>query len=224
MPSSLTEIAQNVHVAEAPQRFMGLELGTRMTVLALEGGLLVHSPIAMDPHELTALGSPRWVLAPNLFHHLHVRPWADAGLEAWAAPGLPEKRPDLDFAGILDQRTHPFGDEVSLFPFTCFSFTNEIVVLHRPSRTLIVTDLAYNIPRSAPWSTRAVMRALLGYPGCQTTVLERMAMKRDLARREVSRLLDLPFDRLVLAHGDVIERDGQAALREAFRWLWRNGV
>jgi hypothetical protein len=133
-------------------------------------------------------------------------------------------RPDLDFAGVLDQRTHPFGDEVSLFPLTCFSFTNEVVVLHRPSRTLIVSDLAYNIPRSAPWSTRAVMRALLGYPGCQTTVLERMAMKRDLARREVSRLVDLPFDRLVLAHGDVIERDGPSALRQAFRWLWRNDV
>lgn len=222
--TTLTEIADGVHVANAPQSFFGLELGTRMTVLELDGGLLVHSPIAIDPSSLGHLGSPRWVVAPNLFHHLYVGPWAEAGCEAWAAPGLPEKRPDLDFAGTLGAGVHPFGDDVALFPLTCFSFTNEVVVLHRPSGTLLVADLAYNIAPTAPWPTRTAMRMLLGYPGCQTTVLERIAMKRSAARRELAELLELPFDRLVLAHGDVVEHGGPDALRQAFRWLWRDEV
>ncbi len=48
--------------------------------------------------------------APNKLHHLHAGPWIDAGLEAWAAPGLPEKRPDLSFTGVLDGAEHPFGE------------------------------------------------------------------------------------------------------------------
>ena len=77
----------------------GLEVGARMTVLALEGGLLVHSPVAVDPETVAHLGTPRWVVSPNKLHHLHIGPWIEGGLEGWAAPGLPEKRPDLAFSG-----------------------------------------------------------------------------------------------------------------------------
>ncbi len=46
-------LAPGIHVVDAPQRFLGLELGARMTLLELEGGLLAHAPVAVDP---TALG------------------------------------------------------------------------------------------------------------------------------------------------------------------------
>jgi hypothetical protein len=224
MTSNLTGIADGVHVAEASQRFLGLEIGARMTVLELDGGLLLHSPIATDAVSLSDLGTPRWVLAPNLFHHLYVGPWVDQGLEAWAAPGLEAKRSDLTFKGTLARAEHPFGDDIELFSLTCFSMTNEVVVLHRPSATLVVADLVFNLPPTAPWATRAGMRAILGYPGCRSTLLERLAMKRDRARREVGELLELPFDRLVMAHGDVVEEGGPDALHEAFRWLFRQSV
>ena len=97
----MAQLAPGVHSFQAPQRFLGLELGTRMTVIQTQQGLWLHSPIAMDPSELSDLGELRWVMAPNLFHHLYVGPWIDQGLDAFAAPGLDAKRPDLRFAGIL---------------------------------------------------------------------------------------------------------------------------
>lgn len=224
MASNFTEIADGVHVADAAQRFLGLELGARMTVIELAGGLLVHSPIAMDPAALFDRGSPRWVLAPNLFHHLYLGPWVEAGLEAWGAPGLAAKRSDLTFAGTLGRAEHPFGGDIEVFPITCFSMTNEVVLLHRPSATLVATDLVFNVPPTAPWATRVGMRAMLGYPGCRTTLLERLGMKRDRARREIGELLELPFDRLVMAHGDIVERGGPEALQSAFRWLLRESM
>jgi hypothetical protein len=208
-----------VHVAEAPQRFFGLEVGARMTVLDLGGDLLVHSPIAMDPAALEPLGRPRWVLAPNLFHHLYVGPWIDAGLEAWAAPGLPEKRPDLPFAGVVEPGTAPFGPDVVLLPLACFPMTREVVLLHRPSNTLVVTDLVFHFTSEAPWATRAGMRCIGGYPGCRTTLLERFGIDREIARRELEMLAEWDFDRLVMAHGEVIEAGGKSALLTAFDWL-----
>ncbi len=217
--NALHEIAPGVHVAETSQRFLGLEFGARMTVLELDGGLLVHSPIAIEPARVAQLGAPRWVLAPNLLHHLYVGPWIAAGLEAWAAPGLADKRPDLRFAATVEPDSRPFGDELRLLPLSCFSMSNEVVVFHRPSRTLIVTDLLFNIPATAPWATRAAMRCLCGYPGCRTTLLERVGMRRDAARRELGAIAGWDFDRIIMAHGEIVETGGNAAFRRAFAWL-----
>lgn len=212
-------LAPGVHVLERPQRFFGLEVGTRMTALSVGGGLLVHSPVDVDPAELAPLGAPRWVVAPNLWHHLYVGRWVAAGVPAWAAPGLPEKRPDVAFAGVLDSERHPFGDEVAVVPLRCFPFANEVALLHRPSRTLVLTDLVFHFSAQAPWLTRAAMWCACGYPGCRSSALERVLMNRAVARQEIAALLALDFDRLVMAHGDVIETGGREALAGAYAWL-----
>lgn len=215
----MRQIAEGVHVWEAPQRFLGLEVGARMTALETGDGLLIHSPLAVDHGVVEAIGAPRWVVCPNKLHHLHAGPWLDAGLSGHAAPGLPEKRPDLRFDGVLDGAAHPFGDAIAVFPLTCFPFANEVVLLHRPTRTLVVTDLVFHFQADAPWTTRAAMTLMWGYPGCCTTVLERVGFHRDTARRELGALLNEDFDRLVMSHGAVIETGGKAALRGALRWL-----
>ena len=212
-------IAPKISTIAADQRFMGLEIGTRMTLIELHDGLLVHSPIGINPDVVRAIGEPRWVVAPNLFHHLYVGPWIESGAEGWCPAGLPEKRPDVGFQGVLTETGTPFGDDLLVIPMTCMSMTNEVVLLHRPSRTLIVTDLVFNLAASAPLSTRLAFRALGGYPGCKTTALERFAMKRDRARQEIAFILSQDFDRVVMAHGDVIETDGKSRIEHAFQWL-----
>ncbi len=216
-------LAPGVHVAEAPQRFLGVEVGARMTVLETDEGLLVHSPIDVDPQVVTAHGTPRWVVAPNRLHHLYVGRWLDAGLEGWAAPGLPAKRPDLSFHGVLDGAHAPFGDAIGVYPLACFPFTNEVVLHHRPSRTLVVTDLLFHITPAFPRATRAAFTCLCGYPGCRTTLLERIGFHRATARRELTALAALDFDRLVMAHGEVIPTGGKAAFREALGWVLGDG-
>lgn len=215
----LETIADGVHAIEGDQRFFGLEIGARMTILEVDGGLLVHSPLAVPMDALASLGTPRWVLAPNKFHHLYVGPWMERGCEGWAAPGLAAKRPDLTFHGEVTPGSEPFGPDLQLFPLSCFPFTNEVVVLHRPSRTLVVTDLVFNLAPTAPWLTRAAMRCACGYPGCRTTALEQLFMRREAARRDLRTLLALDFDRLILSHGEVIETGGRDALKQAFNWL-----
>lgn len=215
----MREVADGVHVLEAPQRFGGLEVGARMTVLDTGDGLLVHSPLDVDPAMLEPVGEPRWVVAPNKLHHLYAGPWLEAGLSGWAAPGLPDKRSDLAFDGVLDGPSHPFGDAIEIVSMGCFPMANEVVFLHRPSRTLVVTDLVFHFTRDAPWMTRAAMTLLLGYPGCCMTVLERVGFDRPRARREIGAILELDFDRLIMSHGEIVETGGKEALRRAAGWL-----
>jgi len=213
------QLADGVHIVDAEQRFFGVEVGARMTVLQTDAGVLVHSPVAVDPAEVQALGPLRWAVAPNKLHHLYVGSWAEAGAQTWAAPGLPAKRADVSFAGVLDGETQPFGDDIEVIATHFFALTNEVLLLHRPSRTLVVTDLVFHFTRDAPWLTRAAMACAGGYPGCRTTVLERVGFSRSVARRELGQLLQRDFDRLVMAHGEVIDSGGKQALREALGWL-----
>ena len=102
----LYELSKNIWIAERPQRFYGIEVGTRMTVIRLaDGSLLLHSPVSLDHglrRELDSIGRVRFTVAPNRVHHLHAGEVAEAYPEArlWVAPGLERKRPDLVFVVV----------------------------------------------------------------------------------------------------------------------------
>lgn len=215
----MRRLAEGVHVFEVPQTFYGLQLGARMTVLDTGDGLLAISPVDAEPEAYPYLRDVRWALSPNLFHHLYAGSWIERGVETWACRGLPEKRPDLAFAGTISPGAAPFGAQIWLLPLACLEATNEVVVLHRPSGTLVVTDLLFHLPPSAPWLTRQAFRLVGAYPGCRTSVLERFGINREVARAELRQILAEDWDRLVMAHGEVIETGGKAALRGAFDWL-----
>lgn len=216
----IRQLAEGLHVLERPQSFLGLELGARMSILQLEGGVLVHSPVGVDPALLRHLGTLRWALAPNLFHHLYLGSWMEAGAAGLAPPGLAKKRPELELAQLVDKPCEPFGPEVRLIPLKCFAMTQEIALLHRPSRSLILTDLLFNLSEELPFTTRAAFACLCAYPGCKTSLLERVGMDRGVAREEIAALLELDFDRLIMSHGDVVETGGKEALEKAFSWLY----
>ena len=75
----MQELAPDLWVADSPLRFLGLEMGARMTVIRLpDGKLLLHSPIAPTAElvrEVEALGPVAYLIAPNKFHHLFVGDW-----------------------------------------------------------------------------------------------------------------------------------------------------
>ena len=64
-----------------PLRFLGLEVGARMTIVRLSGSkLLLHSPIEETPElvrEVRALGTVAHIIAPNRLHHLFVGEWQE---------------------------------------------------------------------------------------------------------------------------------------------------
>jgi hypothetical protein len=102
----LRPLAPELWVAETPLRWLGVELGRRMTVVRLPGGdLMVHSPAELTSdlrEELDGLGEVRFVVPASRFHgHLYMEQYRDAfpQAELFAAPGLARRRKDLSFDG-----------------------------------------------------------------------------------------------------------------------------
>lgn len=221
----LTQFAEGVWVEARPVRFLGVETGTRMTVVRLsDGGLFVHSPVSLDDdtrRAVDALGPVRAVVAPSLFHHLYVgewmRAWPDA--EYLACPGLDWKRPDLAFTGVLgDAAPAVWARDLEQVYFSARR-ENEVVFFHRASRTMVCADALLNLSTHASPVTRAVARvAGNSSPGAGWP--ERLMVRdRRVARRQVDRILAWDIDRIVLAHGDLVTHDGRETVRRAYAWV-----
>jgi hypothetical protein len=170
------------------------------------------------------LGEPRWAVAPNRFHHLFVDRWAEAfaDLELWVAPGLEKKRPDLAIDGIFGTSEAPAAwvDEIDYLLFEGYSFANEVAFCHRPSRTLVLTDLAFNFGQEAPRATRIVFSLLGAYGHFGPSILEHLLFRdRVAARRSMETILGWDFDRIIVSHGEILESDGQRVLADSYRWL-----
>jgi hypothetical protein len=225
----LEAVAQDLWCAAVDLRFLGVHMGTRMTLVRLgDGTLWVHSPIAITDAlraEVDALGKVAHLVAPNLFHHLFVGQWKAAYPDAtmWLAPGLERKRPDLvaDPQGVVTLGTAPppWDAEIAQAPLTGFSF-HEVLFHHRASRTLVSSDLLENFSGSPYVFTRAYLKlaGLYGRVGV-SRVLRWAYRDRPAVKEALARVLAWDFDRIVIAHGAIVEHDAKRALAEAYAWL-----
>ncbi|MEL0028700.1 MAG: DUF4336 domain-containing protein [Perlucidibaca sp.] len=224
--SHLEPVAEDIWTAAAPLSLVGLRIGTRMTVIRLSGGgVALHSPVPADLEmvaEINALGPVRHIICPNSFHHLYAgdaqRLWPDALLHGPAA--LQRKRRDLHFQVTLDEHLHPELaadlDAVSIDG----SLLNETVLYHRASRTLISADLVENFHHCKHAPTRLYLR-LNGALGLVTwpRLMRPLYYRRGLARASVDRILAWPFERAVIAHGEIIREQAREAVRTGMAWL-----
>jgi hypothetical protein len=164
---------------------------------------------------LDALGPDLWTATSTMRFpggvRLHHR-FPDATL--LGAPGLAEKRRDLAFDGTTSDA--PWGDALTAHQVAGAPRLNEVVFHHPASRTLITTDLVFNIREPANRRTSLVLR-LMGTRGRLARSREWGFLTRDRAahRDSVDRILALPFDRVLMAHGEPVEGDGRGELARA---------
>jgi hypothetical protein len=222
----LTKIDEGLWTADAPHLFFGLHLGTRMTVVKLrEGGLLLHSPVPMTEArcvEIDALGPVRHIVCPNLFHHMYAGPWVAAYRDAvlHAPEGLAKKRPDLLIHSTLSAVPHADWED-DLIPVAIDGcLLGETLFVHPRTRTLLSSDLVENFETSDHLPTRLYLK-LSGVHGKigWSRLLRVLYRDHAMARASLNRLLAHDFDRIVVAHGRVVERGGKDAVRAAFTWL-----
>ncbi len=214
-------------ISESPLRFYGIEMGTRMSVCRLsDGDLWVHSPLELDRRlrrTLDSLGQVRYVVSPNKLHHLFMGYYAAAYPDAriYASPGLPKKRPDLPFHATLGDRPEPEWERcLDQTVFRGNAFMEEVVFLHRQSRTLILADLLESAhPDSSP--LMRLFGRLFGIYEKPGPPLDMKLLFRDRAAAWASleRVLSWDFDRIILAHGHLVETDGKKVLRKAYSFL-----
>jgi len=178
----------------------------RMTVIRLrDGALVVHSPAPLDAAlraELDALGRVAFLVVPA----------AHGKFARVAAAAYPS-------AQVLEAERAPeaWAGEVETQLVAGFRL-REVVLLHRPSRTLVITDLAFNIHRAEHRFARLFFRAngMWQHFGPSRLIRRLAVSSRAEMRRSLEAILKWDFERILPGHGEVVERGGPAALRAAW--------
>jgi hypothetical protein len=132
-------------------------VGNRATAIRLhDGRILLLNPVPLEPTvqtTLTALGGVHFI-ASDLGHHLSVKEylavWPDA--KTIGVPGLETKRKDVKWDFICGdwtrggpEDTFGFTDDFETVMFEGF-ITHCVAWYHKPTRTLIQSDLMMNLP------------------------------------------------------------------------------
>jgi len=234
----LKNISNDLWVAEQAQKYNGLEVGTRMTVIRLKDHrLMLISPICLN-HELTSelnkLGVVSFIIAPNLMHHLYLEACVRAypSAKVYVASGLEEKYKDLAKIHVLEQ-TAPKEWEgcVELHYFHGFAvmelkgarLINEVVFFHKASQTLVLTDTAYNIGSNSTFLTKLVTFLLGSYKKLGPTLAEKLASKdKEALLASYQKIMKWPFQKVIMAHGEIVESGGKAKFTKGYHWLLRD--
>ena len=208
---------------------LGFRYPTRMALIRLpDASLLVWSPVALSAQVAAWIGQTgpvTHIVAPNHLHHLFLAEWQDAYPSAriHAAPGLRAKRPDIRFAADLaDGLPDAWGGAVACVLFQGNAITTEAVLFHRPSATVIFTDLLQQVPAHLNTGWRAWIARADRMTGAapQVPLKFRLATTdRTRARRSLAEIGTWPAERLVIAHGPVALTDARGIVGSAFSWL-----
>jgi hypothetical protein len=222
----LRELEEQLWVAEMPSKVFGVEFGARSTLTRLpDGGLWIHSPICLCDELRRAvdeLGPVEALVAPNKMHYAYLEQWIAAYPEAvvFVAPDW-LREISVDPVILSDAAEMLWQGVLKHKILHGSSLIQEADFLHIESKTLILTDLAFNIPLSQAPFTQKLSAGIVGVrDGFAPSRTFRMTAGDKAALKiSLERLLEWEFERIIVAHGDIIEKDGPKVLREAFDWV-----
>ena len=232
-------VADNVWIVDGPVVRMAafgthIPFSTRMTLVRLANGdLWVHSPIALSEplrQRVETLGRVAHLVSPNKIHYANIPAWKAAYPEAvaWASPGVRERAASQGIAvhfdaELGDSPPEAWSAEIDQLVFRGSRFMEELVFLHRASRTLVLADLIENIEADHVRPGLRWLVRLSGnlHPDGKLPVDLRVTFlgRKHQARACVERMLEWRPERILLAHGRCYLEHGTSELRRAFRWL-----
>lgn len=229
----LTPFGPDIWLADGaqPVAVAGFRYPTRMAIIRLaDGGLFVWSPVALTEalrNAVAALGPVAHIVAPNTLHDLHIAAWKQAfpAARLHGLPALIKARKTIAFdAEIADAPAREWAESVDQVIVTGNLIATETVFFHKPSGTVLFTDLIQQFPKGWFTGWRAVIARLDLMVTPQPTVPRKFRAaftNRRAARAALRRILAWPCRKLVMAHGTPVEAEGRAAIAHAFRWLIR---
>jgi hypothetical protein len=208
----------------------GVSLPARATIVRLTGGeLLLHSPLPIDDETgkaIDALGDVRFIVAPNCFHWLSLKAAKDRYPKArvHAPAGLARKAGSFEFEKLPERGDLDGAVGVRALRIDGAPSMEEHVFLHEVSQSLIVTDLLFNVHECRSLMMRLYFRLMGAWKKPAQSKLWRFLVKdRPAAAQSAAEMLAWDFDRVIVAHGDVIELDARQQARDALAWM-RSGA
>lgn len=207
----------------------------RMTVIRRsDGELAIHSAIRLNDADygriLDPLGRVTLIVVPSSLHGDEARFYVERYPDAMVLVPRPVKEkcaaklPRVDGSVVEDW---PASWEDALVPLQVEGTKmGEAIFLHRPSRTLVVTDLVFHFTDELQGLARTLMtwNGVVGRLGPSRIFRWFFVKDRVALRRSLQPVKGWDFERVVMSHGTIVHRDGKRRFLEGFAELLGDGT
>jgi hypothetical protein len=166
MSFEILPIAEYLWVMRFPLSALGAQIGRNVTIIRLlSGKLVIHSTASFTPEDIAAIqewGEPGW-LVDAMNHHDTFSTEGHAAFQE--IPYIvPEGFPTPDNVPAIPLLPSPseWESELDVLKVEGVPKLGEHVFLHRPSETLIVSDLLFNFGKDEPIWTELLLKLAVG--------------------------------------------------------------
>lgn len=210
---------KNLSFVETEIKMPLVMLPVRCSVVDVEGGRVLISPSSgLTDEQLRELGDVTDIVAPSLLHTAGMKRAAAVFPRArvWGPEGCEQKQPTLAWTGRLGIDPWPWEAELPFVALGGQPEFNEAVFLHRASRSLIVTDLVFNLVDASGVGAWIILQMFGTWRRFGVSRFFIRGVKDQAAfKASIEQVLALDFDHVVPSHGAIAEGNGKALLRAA---------
>tara|TARA_R110000868_G_scaffold8205_3_gene42547 strand:- start:138209 stop:138916 length:708 start_codon:yes stop_codon:yes gene_type:complete len=221
-------VTNKIWLKDYPVHYSGITFNARMTIVRLhDDSLLLHSPCEIDlalKTTIEALGKVNYIVAPGTYHYLHVPSAQQAFPKAKTliCPGIEKKQPNLHYDSLLSDTPEPdLQTDFKQVLIQGAGGMNEVAFYHIPSQTLVLVDLIEYITDKTPdigWGIKFWWKLIFRMWNKPKPAPEYQLGWKDksAAAKSLQHILTWNFQRIVIAHGDLINSDAQQMATQAW--------
>jgi len=221
----LRQLDSTLWVNEVHFPLMGINFGNRMTCVRLsDNSMWLHSPtrFVKSTYEKTEkLGNIKYLITPSLMHNLFVMDWKkhQPDVQIIAPAQVKKVTADIHFDDqTIDHINQLFNREISCIPIKGIPLLQEYAFIHHSSKTLILTDLAFNFGNQTSGWTKLFLKLYGAYNKFGPTITVRASVKDKTAFvNSIQYIAAQDFNRIIVSHGNIVENNGNAIFTEAFK-------
>lgn len=221
----LRQLDSSLWVDEVPFKLLGINFGNRMTCVKMaDNTFWLHSPTEFTQTTYEAIqskGDIKYLITPSLMHNLFIMDWKRQATNAQLLAPSTTKKVKADI--FLDENSPNeldklFNDEISCIPIDGIPTLQEYAFIHHASKTLILTDLAFNFGNDVHGWTKLFLKLYGAHNKFGPTITIRSLVKDKAAfRKSLAVIASYDFDRIIVSHGDILETNGKAVFEKAFQ-------
>jgi hypothetical protein len=216
------KLTNDVALMRYPFRVFGIDFARNVTLIRVrDGRVVVHSTAPFTPADIDAIrkfGQPSWLVDATLMHDTFAKEGraAFSDIPYLAPPGFSE------ITGIKTELLFPgpaeWAGQIDVLPIDGLR-KKEHVLFHRDSGTLIVCDLIFNFASDTRGWPRFFVRHVMRLPRLHgiSGFFKMLICDKAAFERSMTAVLDLDFDRMIVAHVEAVEKDAKALLEQALR-------
>jgi len=230
----IREVATDVWTFSVPLKVSGfLPVGSRTTAIKLNNGdvwVMASSPLDEETKtRLNELGPVKYIVSGDADHYFFLEAYHKEYPEAKVIGPEPlvKKAPNLKFTGVYGTdpagTLYGFEEEINVVFFSGYA-KRDVAFFHVASKSLIEQDLLFNLPPTEQFSkskSSGTIPFFSGrmYPGSflHKRVVSGLIQDKEAVKRDATAVAAWDFERIITAHGDVIEKDGKKAWTDVYK-------